>query len=82
MSKTVIEMAREAGMLVPGHRTDIEELERFAELVRTDAIAQEREACAKVCEEKPAFRTALDGPSIRETVGKHLAAAIRARGQA
>ena len=26
-------------------------IERFAELVRADAIADEREACAKVCEE-------------------------------
>ena len=95
MSKTVIEMAREAGLHRQQHNLMSnpvqhrfsydgyeENLERFAELVRADAIAQEREACAKVCEEKPAFRTALDGPSIRETVGKHLAAAIRARGQA
>ena len=93
--KTVIEMAREAGLHRQQHNLMSnpvqhrfsydgyeENLERFAELVRADAIAQEREACAKVCEEKPAFRTALDGPSIRETVGKHLAAAIRARGQA
>lgn len=29
----IAKMARQAGMLVPGHRTDIEELERFAYLV-------------------------------------------------
>ena len=34
--RDTIDMAREAGMLVPGHRTDIEELERFATLVRAD----------------------------------------------
>ena len=53
--KTVIEMARE----VYGEHTfwtgpQLERLERFAELVaslaRADAIADEREACAKVCE--------------------------------
>ena len=91
--KTVIEMALKAGFLSRDNSSAMysesdfdgeicmeeyavgERLKRFAELVRAD----EREACAKVCEEKPAFRTALDGPSIRETVGKHLAAAIRAR---
>ena len=50
--KTVIEMAREAGLRVgpAGMGQTVwgsdEELERFAELVRAD----EREACAKVCE--------------------------------
>ena len=28
-----------------------EELERFAQLIAADAIAKEREACAKLCEE-------------------------------
>jgi hypothetical protein len=52
------------------------ELDRFATLV----AASEREACAKVCEVSPSFRSTLDGPSIRETIGKRIAAAIRARG--
>lgn len=53
--KTVIEMAKEAGFMVI-HEGDAEtgawyecftsEIERFAALVRAD----EREACAKVCE--------------------------------
>ena len=46
--KTVIEMAREAGF--ESHDISLnfpKELKRFAELVRAD----EREACAKVCEE-------------------------------
>ena len=55
---TVIEMAREVGAGEPESlygRTDYVvmtkfELERFAELVRADAIADEREACAKVAE--------------------------------
>ena len=42
--KTIIEMAREAGIIHP-EMVD-KTLERFAELVRAD----EREACAKVCE--------------------------------
>jgi len=41
--KTVIEMAREAGLV--GGPVYARGLERFAELVRAD----EREACAKVC---------------------------------
>jgi len=54
--KTVIEMAREAGLLTIGTADGseavytwpkgiTEEIERFAELVRAD----EREACAMVC---------------------------------
>lgn len=53
--------------------------ERLKEMLE-EAAAVEREACAKVCEAKPLFRTTLDGPSIREQVGKRLAAEIRARG--
>ena len=51
--KTVIEMAREAGLGEMGRSTGfvffqpgMDGLERFAALVRAD----EREACAKVCE--------------------------------
>jgi hypothetical protein len=63
--KTVIEMAREAGLFT--HKEVQPELERFAELVRADereriyfqnssdfvkaAVLTEREACARVCEE-------------------------------
>ena len=78
--KTVIEMAREAG-LPEAWISDTgvlkwSDLERFAELVRAD----EREACAKVCEERiggavqpnewwSGFKSAM----------KQCAAAIRAR---
>ena len=44
--KTIMEMALESGFIYPGMVDKA--LERFAELVRAD----EREACAKVCEEQ------------------------------
>lgn len=45
--KTVIEMAHKAGMLVATSRDSLDQLKRFAALVRAD----ERNECAKVCEE-------------------------------
>ncbi len=54
--KTVIEMAREAGddewkiLIKHVMKHFPSEFHRFAELVRADAIADEREACAKVCD--------------------------------
>ncbi len=79
--KTIIEMAREAGGVditskgwtswVGTQSTEF--LERFVELVRAD----EREACAKVCENnvspKPQYHWWSD-------VCRMLASAIRARG--
>ena len=75
--KTVIEMAREAGFpfnkygLLQGdddNEIDADAmLERFAELVRAD----EREACAKVCEDLDAWN--MDDPAST------AATAIRAR---
>jgi len=71
--KTIIEMAREAGIRVASLMDDIDprnvylhELERFAVLVRAD----EREACAKVCD---------DWPNGRDDVYE-IGKAIRARG--
>ena len=57
MSKAAMELAREAGddewkilvKQVMKHFPD--EFERFVELARADAIANEREACAKVCDD-------------------------------
>ena len=74
--KTIIEMALEAGILEPIDLLDsnqwrqdtIRELERFAELVRAD----EREACAKVCE--GLWR--IDGQRSAD----EFAAEVRARG--
>ena len=74
--KTIIEIAREAGIEVTYDPTEtptrafvecwIEDLERLVELVRAD----EREACAKVCESH--------GPTLANSA--MLADAIRARG--
>ena len=69
--KTIIEMAREAGIEVTYDPTEtptrafaecwIEDLEHFAALVRAD----EREACAKVAEQKWYEGVASVGKSIR-----------------
>ncbi len=75
--KTVIEMAREAGLLVIGTADGSEavytwpqgitdELERFAALV----AAAEREACAKLCDPVGGF----------DDVGAFIREKIRARG--
>ena len=72
--KTAIEMAKEAGfaerdaMFRVAFVANKNNLERFAALVRAD----EREACAKVCEEEVGVWPSL-GP-------RHCAEAIRARG--
>ena len=73
--KTIIEMAREAGLPEAWiSETGVlkwSDLERFAALVRAEAQAEEREACAKVAEEH-----------MRECEGASfgIGAAIRARG--
>jgi hypothetical protein len=61
----IIRMAREAGFHWHYVEGKVEELERFAALV----AAEEREACAKVCDDSV------------EYAGDTLAKAIRARGQ-
>lgn len=74
--KTVIEMAREAGddewkiLIKHVMKHFPSEFHRFAELVRADAIAAEREACAGECDE-----WIKNGSSLAEDI----AAAIRAR---
>ena len=75
--RTIMEMAREA-WAEAGERWVVgawfddraKAFEAFAAMVRADAIAEEREACAKVCEDSV------------EYAGDTLAEAIRARGQA
>jgi hypothetical protein len=67
--RTITEMAREAGFEQVGHDSFQEltaRMEAFAKLVRED----ERDACAKVCENSV------------EYAGDELARQIRARGQA
>jgi hypothetical protein len=72
--KTTIEMAREAGLERGGYwEFDLIRIEHFVALVRAD----EREACAKVCDAR------YMGDNNREDMeAKKCAAAIRSRGQA
>ena len=79
--KTVIEMAREAGV-VPYVFASVDEeclfrLKAFAELVRADAIADEREACAKVCDGLADMHAKMDQWGSHKTADT-LAQAIRA----
>jgi hypothetical protein len=71
--KTVIEMAREAGIHV--YPEFEEAFERFAELVRAD----ERAACAMVCDNR-GNKFWTESPFAAECHG--LADTIRARGEA
>jgi hypothetical protein len=83
----VMEMAYESGMIA-GYEGEPDLLERFAKLVARRALdssypemvtivaAQEREACAKVCDAR------YMGDNNREDMeARRCAAAIRARGQ-
>jgi len=90
--KTVIEMAREAGAIHIHERpkefavVGNEAIERFAELVRADAIADEREQIAQMIEDAPPmvkFVTNDHGGCLMCGFTAKLAvAAIRARGEA
>ena len=70
--KTIIEMAREAGIDWHRHWNDDESnrLEQFAEIVRAD----EREACAKLVEDQDTYGDVVGGWF------ELLAEKIRARG--
>ena len=65
--KTVIEMAREADLIDDTSASDwyVYQIEIFASLVRADAIADEREACAKVCERDDSMRWSGAANAIR-----------------
>ena len=75
--RTIMEMAREA-WAEAGERWVVgawfddraKAFEAFAAMVRADAIADEREACAELCDDMVLY------------TGYDCAAAIRARGQA
>lgn len=74
IERDTIDMAREAGFSFHIKTTkDMEILERFEALVRAD----EREACAKVAEDKEAMVIALLNVTSQPIA---IAAAIRARG--
>ncbi len=68
--KTVIEMALDTGFDADDETT-LTSLERFAAIVRADAIVEEREACAKVADH---WRDTDDWPC-----GDGIGRAIRAR---
>ncbi len=68
--KTIAELAREAGIRDCTCNGTLGCLELFAELVRAD----EREACAKVCEE-----VGEESDSFTRDILRSTAAAIRAR---
>jgi uncharacterized protein YqfA (UPF0365 family) len=74
--RTVIEMAREAGFTSGELAFMQDNFLLFAELVRADAVATEREACAKVAEDKGAMVQALLNVTSQPIA---IAAAIRAR---
>lgn len=71
--KTITDLAREAGVRDCTCNGTLGCLERFAELVRADAIATEREACAKVCDVLAVH------PEYASEVTKLAAMAIRNR---
>ena len=75
--KTVIEMAREVGFTDGELSFMTTMLEAFAALVRAD----EREACAKVCDDKHHTWRWGDEPDSASGP-RDCAAAIRARGEA
>jgi hypothetical protein len=68
--KTIIEMAREAGLIIDANQSGFDSVEAFEALVRAD----EREACAKLLEESSGTGKLVSCMSA--------AAAIRARGNA
>ena len=82
--KTIIEMARKAGLIVDANQSGFDSVEAFAALVRAD----EREACAKVVGDfaKKWWSIHCDTNKHMETTRKAhddfcaLQAAIRARG--
>ena len=75
--KTIIEMAREADVYCTTRQPTFDAmLERFAALVRAD----EREACAKVCEQGLPIASSLSALDDMEMWGEKFAVAIRARG--
>ena len=65
--KTEIELAKQAGWEYADDDRGFEPLWRFAELVRADAIAEEREACAALADK------------LEWSDHKGVASAIRAR---
>jgi hypothetical protein len=77
--RDTIDMAREVKMpydFVTGEPINLEKLKAFEALVRAD----EREACAKVCEDSPSPPDWNSVAVLWKECRNKLAAAIRARG--
>jgi hypothetical protein len=70
----IIEMATQVYGECVWHESALLRLEAFVKLVAAKATASEREACAKVCENRPIGTLYNNGTAC--------AAAIRARGEA
>lgn len=70
----ILRLAREVWGLIYISESDVSKLEKFAAL----AAASEREACAKLCEERMKYWQRDD---IRRQENEQCAAAIRARGE-
>jgi hypothetical protein len=79
--RDTIDMAREAGFAdwLDARLISPPPFERLVALARADAIAHEREACAKVCEQEAAGINS-EWDCCHETL-QDTAAAIRARGE-
>ena len=93
--KTIIEMAREAGLIVDANQSGFDSVQTFTVLVTEQAnarantswalmckkmVAIEREACAKVCEQGLPIASSLSALDDMEMWGEKFAVAIRARG--
>jgi len=81
MKEDIISMARRAGAHDNGFEVRFLEpryLERFADLVRAD----EREACAKVAENRMLLDASVKENVAHHTACKNIAADIRSRGKA
>ena len=81
----IIELAKQAGIedahFHAPHPGVISQLKSFAALVEEAARADEREACAKVCEELPApDEYSITDKSMWDITCMDCADAIRARG--
>ena len=79
MNEQIKELAEQAGFAVYGWNEN--EFKQFAALVEAAARADERETCAKVCEELPApDEYSITDKSMWDITCMDCATAIRARG--
>ena len=80
MKEDIIRMARDSGLgfLFEDHLLVHDELERFAALV----AAAEREACARVAENRMLLDASVKENVAHHTACKNIAADIRSRGKA